>query len=332
MNAGKKKLAPQTLLGQRGANLVERTALEMHYAWRPILIFDVGIDGEIEICDPETGEATNLILRVQVKATGQPFQRETSESFEYSCDRRDLDYWLRGNAPVILIVCRPDTNEAYWVSVKDYFKDATVLKTSRISFDKQRDKFDSSCGPALRDLALPRDSGIYFSPFPKTERLYSNLLRVSGFASDLYLADTEYRKPEDVWEAFKSTDAKAASEWILSGKKIISFRDLHEPPFSGICDLGTCERFNAADWAYSQDVDRQRDFVRLLNLCLKARTRLLGLWFFKDDKRRYYFSPRTGVSRRAGSGIRAEVTGSVGKSLSNTEERVTRISRLIVVI
>jgi hypothetical protein len=89
----------------------------MRYAWRPILIFDLGIDGEIEICDPQTGEATNLILRVQVKATAQPFQRESSDSFEYFCDRRDLDYWLRGNAPVILIVCRPDTNEAYWVSV-----------------------------------------------------------------------------------------------------------------------------------------------------------------------------------------------------------------------
>lgn len=134
MNASRKKLTPQTLLGQRGANLVERIVLEMHYAWRPLLIFDVGIDGEIEICDPQTGEATNLLLRVQVKATGQEFQRETSNSFEYSCNRRDLDYWLRGNAPVILIVCRPDTSEAYWVSVKDYFKDPTVLKTSRISF------------------------------------------------------------------------------------------------------------------------------------------------------------------------------------------------------
>lgn len=73
----------------------------------------------------------------------------------------------------------------------------------------------------------------------------------------------------------------------------MSFRDLHEPPFSGICDLGTCEKFNANDWAVSQDGDRQRDFVRLLNLCLKERTRLLGLWLFKDDKRRYYFFPAT---------------------------------------
>lgn len=293
MNASRKKLTPQTLLGQRGANLVERIVLEMRYAWRPILIFDLGIDGEIEICDPQTGEATNLILRVQVKATAQPFQRETTDSFEYFCDRRDLDYWLRGNAPVILIVCRPDTDEAYWVSVKDYFQDPAAVQASRISFNKERTKFDAASACALKELAVPKDSGIYFSPFPKTEKLYSNLLRISSFGSNLYLADTPYRKPEEVWEVFKTSDAKVGSEWILSGKKIISFRELHVPPFSEICDLGTCETFNTNDWAYSQDKDRQRDFVRLLNLCLKERTRLLGLWLFKDDKRRYYFFPST---------------------------------------
>src|SRR5574341_981408 len=159
-----KRITPQSITGQLGANLIEHIVLQMKYVWRPLLIFDVGVDGEIEICDPVTGEATNAIIKVQAKATTRPFQAETPESFEYPCEQRDLDYWLRGNAPVILIVCRPDTHEAYWVSVKDYFKDASVLKTSRISFDKQRDKFDSSCGPALRDLALPKDSGIYFSP------------------------------------------------------------------------------------------------------------------------------------------------------------------------
>lgn len=293
MNVSRKKLTPQTLLGQRGANLVERIVLEMRSVWRPILLFDLGIDGEIEICDPQTGEATNLILRVQVKATGQAFQRETADSFEYVCDRRDVDYWLQGNAPVVLILCRPDTNEAYWISVKDYFNDPASLRTSRISFSKQRNKFDSSCASTLKELALPKDSGIYFSPFPQTEKLYSNLLKVSSFASDLYLADTSHRKPEDVWAAFKTTGVNAGSEWVLSGKKIISFRDLHESPFSGICDLGTCERFSTREWAYSQDGDRQRDFVRLLNLCLKERARLLGLWLFKDGKRRYFYFPAT---------------------------------------
>ncbi len=291
MHTSKKKLTSQSLIGQKGANLVERIVLEMKYVWRPLLIFDLGIDGEIEICDAQTGEATNLTLRVQVKATAQNLQRETPQSFDYFCDRRDLDYWLHGNAPVILVICRPDTNEAYWVSVKDYFKDSALLKAAKVSFNKTRDRFEASCALKLRDLALPKDSGIYFSPLPQTEKLYSNLLRISTFASNIYLADTNYRKPEEVWAVFKASGNNVGSEWILSGKKILSFRDLHEPPFNSICDLGTCETFNSREWAYSDNEDRQRDFVRLLNSCLKERTRLLGLWRSKDNKRRYYFFP-----------------------------------------
>src|SRR5687768_2668197 len=126
-----KKVSPQGITGQLGANLIERIVLHMKYIWRPILIFDVGIDGEIEICDPVTGAATNSIIRVQAKATTRPFQAETPESFGYTCEQKDLEYWLQGNAPVILIVCRPETDEAYWVSVKDYFKDPALQKARK---------------------------------------------------------------------------------------------------------------------------------------------------------------------------------------------------------
>ena len=141
----------------------------MRYVWRQLLIFDVGIDGDIEICDPVTGEATNAFVKVQAKATTQPFQAETGDSFEYTCEQKDLDYWLRGNAPTILIVCRPETNEAYWISIKDYFKDLAVLKTRKIRFDKRRDQFDVMSATALKQLALPKDSGVYFSPLAKPE-------------------------------------------------------------------------------------------------------------------------------------------------------------------
>jgi hypothetical protein len=109
----------------------------MKYAWRPTPGFDVGIDGEIEVCDPVTGDATNSYIKVQVKSTSQPFTAETSNSLEYICTPKDLEYWLRGNAPVILVVCRPADNEAYWVSIKDYFRDPAVQKV-RKSFLRNR--------------------------------------------------------------------------------------------------------------------------------------------------------------------------------------------------
>jgi hypothetical protein len=54
-----KKLSTQSLIGQQGINLFERIVLEMQYAWRPTPGFDVGVDGEIEACDPITDAATN---------------------------------------------------------------------------------------------------------------------------------------------------------------------------------------------------------------------------------------------------------------------------------
>lgn len=285
-----KKVTQQSIIGQQGANLIEQIVFRMEYVWRSTSIFDVGIDGEIEIRDPVTGEMTNTIIKVQAKATTKSFQAETGNSFEYNCTQRDLDYWLRGNVPVVLIVCRPDTDEAYWVSIRDYFKDPAIQKTRKVLFDKQRDRFDASCAAALKKLALPKDSGIYFAPQQKTETLYTNLLKVKSFAPKIYVAGTNYRKEGAVWGEFNSTGVKVGPEWILTDKKIFSFHKLDEPPFDAICDFGTCGSFDTHEWANSQNEDTKRQFVKLLNKCLQERTRLLRL-DFNTTHRHYYFPP-----------------------------------------
>jgi hypothetical protein len=55
---------------------------------------DAGIDGTIEIRDPGTGEMKNCSIRVQGKATDKDFAADTNTSFEFSCDERDIEYWL----------------------------------------------------------------------------------------------------------------------------------------------------------------------------------------------------------------------------------------------
>ena len=292
-----KKITPQSIIGQLGANLIERIVLEMGYAWRPTTIFDVGIDGEIEICDPTTGEATNTIVKVQAKATTKPFQAETENSLEYHCSPKDLDYWLQGNVPIILVVCRPDSNEAYWISIRDYFSDLAAQQTRKVLFDKQRDRFDASCAAALKKLALFKDSGIYFAPLQETETLYSNLLKVASSVPKIYVAGTNYRKQGALWRRFNSIGAKVGSEWILTDKQIISFHNLRESPFNMICDMGTCESFDTQEWADSEDEDTKRQFVQLLNKCLEEKTRLLGLRFDKYHDY-YYFRATNGLKTR----------------------------------
>src|SRR5713101_4213142 len=169
-----KKIHKNSLIGQQGINLIEKRVLEMGFVWYPTGGIEAGTDGIIELRDSTTGNVFNSIIQVQSKATESSFQAETSEGFDYLCKEKDLDYWLQGNAPVILVVSRPRTDEAYWVSIKDYFQDLTKRGERKIHFDKRHDRFDQTCGPVLAKLALPRDAGIYLSPPPRRERLWSN--------------------------------------------------------------------------------------------------------------------------------------------------------------
>src|SRR5438874_2370228 len=121
MNSRPKMVNKNTLTGQQGVNFIATVFSEMGYLWTPTSGHsDAGIDGFVEIRNPQTGEATNRILQVQSKATTREWDNETSESFEFRCNDRDLDYWMQGNAPIILVVSRPSTKEAYWVSIKSY--------------------------------------------------------------------------------------------------------------------------------------------------------------------------------------------------------------------
>jgi hypothetical protein len=71
-----------------------------------------------------------------------------------------------------------------------------------------------------------------------------------------------------------STDSswrRIGREWFLKNGRIISFRNLDDPPWNTLCDPGTIECFAASEWAYSDDEQRQRDFVQLLNRSLNKR-------------------------------------------------------------
>jgi len=290
-----KKIHKSSIIGQEGVNLVEKYVLRMGFLWHPTGI-EAGIDGVIEIRDPATGAVFNTIIQVQSKATQGEFQAETSDGFEYVCDDRDLDYWLQGNAPVILVVSRPRTEEACWVSVKDYFRDLERRKARKVRFDKRRDRFDETCRDALIKLAVSKDAGVYIAPPPVGEELYSNLLSVSAFADRLYIADTDYRSYKASWAKLRSLSGDIGREWILKEKRIVSFHNLEEFPWREICDLGTLEDFDTEEWAFSEDPDRRREFVQLLNLALGEK--LWPVVRYSDRKECYYFRATKDLSLR----------------------------------
>jgi hypothetical protein len=284
-----KKISKSDIIGEQGIALVHRVVSGMEFLWHATGGVEAGIDGFIEVRDPGTGVVTSCFLAVQSKATSKEFQAETPDSFEYLCDPDDLEYWLAGNAPVILVRSRPATNEAYWVSIKDYFKDPETRKQRRVVFDKKRDSFDQNCREALIRLAVPRDSGLYLSPLPKTERLYSNLLKVVSFGERLYRAETAFHTPKALWSELQRRGVRAPGDWLLKSGQIISFHDLRQPPWSDICDVTTVPHSgeDANEWAYSGDPVKQREFVQLLNRCLTEKVKPWGLRYHRE--RRYYY-------------------------------------------
>lgn len=268
--ATKKKIHRNDITGERGVNLIQKVVLEMGCLWYATGGVEAGIDGFIEIRDPATGEVTNSIVQVQSKATSGRFQAETEAGFDYLCDERDIDYWLNGNAPVVLVVARPDTAEAYWASVKDRFRDLDAKKSRKLHFDKQRDRFDKDAWPELVRLAISRDSGIYLAPPPKNELVHSNLLGVSRYPSRIYQARTNYRSGRELGPALRERCDRPRGEWVLTDKSIFSFHDLTEEPWCAVCERGTVESFDSDDFAFSDDKENNWIFMRLLSECLKS--------------------------------------------------------------
>lgn len=258
---------------------------------------EAGTDGFIEIRDSVTAEVTNLIIQVQSKARQKnPFQAETEESFEWRCESRDIDYWLQGNAPVILIVSKIDTKEAYWVSVKDYFNDLARRQSHKIVFDKKKDRFDKTCKEALLKLAIPEKSGVYLAPIPTNEPLYSNLLKISYFSEYIYIAKSKYQEPSTIYRKLDQPNNKAPGEWKLKNGYLISFHDLSQERWQKVCDLETVKALLFSEWANSDDTDIQRDFVWLLNRALREKFKI-DLEYSKN-KNCYYFRPASDLSTR----------------------------------
>ncbi len=291
-----KKILRSSITGELGVNLIQHIVMGMGFLWHPTGQVEAGIDGYIELRDTETGQVFNTVIGVQSKATARPFPGETTDTFIWYCTEQDLNYWLMGNLPVVLVVSRPTTDEAYWISVKEYFRDPARRATRRVQFDKQMDRFDPNCRDALFKLAAPRDDGLYLAPPEKREQLLSNLLPVAFLPARLYVADTEYRDRGDLFEEARRTGVRIGWEWILRSKRILSFCNLRRPEWAGLCDQGTVEDFACEEWSQTDDEDRRREFVDLLKQTLRAMVR--DDLNYHGKFRFFYFRPTHNLKAR----------------------------------
>jgi hypothetical protein len=260
--AVRKTVTPQTIIGEQGINLIGRRCLEMGYLFHPRRV-DHGIDGHIDLVDPGSGTLLNQTLLVQSKASDRPFSVETDQSFRYVCDDRDLDLWLSGNAPVILVFSHPKQEEAWWVEVKAAFPDAASRASRTVVVGKQAQRLDVGAAAALLRLAVPKRSGLYLRPPPIAEVLTTNLLPVMEMPPLIYAATSAVGDYRAAGEVLSCHDGRRP-EWILRDGLVMSFASLREPPLSALCD-GDIEEHDTSDWAGSEDTEVRYRFMDLLS-------------------------------------------------------------------
>ena len=279
--SGPKTISATGITGQKGVNLIESVVLDMESRWTPSGVNEVGIDGYIELFDPSSRKSLGLNLAAQSKAaTG--VGTDPKPTFDFWCAPADVEYWLDTDLPVILIVSDPASKEAWWVSVKERFRDWTPGSPTTVTFAKSTQRFTKDSFKALVALAVPK-AGLYLAPQKKAERLHSNLLRVEGFPDRIFIADTDCRWPSEVWALLRTSHRDPDAGWVLKGKRFISFHDLSTEPWTTVCDAGTVEAFATTDWSDSSDQERQHLFVQLLNQTLRAQLRDEVRYWSKEE-------------------------------------------------
>lgn len=287
MAIGGKRIASSDMRGDKGIALIHRIVNDMGFVWNALHL-EAGIDGIIEVRDPSTSEVTNCIIQVQSKAGPSYFKAESDTTFEFYCGERDLEYWLRGNAPVVLIVSRPDSDEAYWVPIKEYFRDPVRYKSRKVTFNKLANRLTVESRELLARLAMPVDSGTYLPALPCNETLASNLLPIVRYPKRFYRASTKLRFPSQVWDILNTDDVKPPAEWLLHSGMLYSFHDVTFAPLRRVCSASTAENLSSDQWSLSNDKDSRYVFSRMLKMCVSQLLGRHGVRYSKD-KKHYYF-------------------------------------------
>ncbi|MEO8033637.1 MAG: hypothetical protein ABI837_04345, partial [Acidobacteriota bacterium] len=157
-----------------------------------------------------------------------------------------------------------------------------------------------------------------FAPLPKSETLYTNLLHVTKVPDRLFHAVTEHGSREEVREALSAYSKFPHREWVARGLTLLSVHDLSTHPWNKIVDAGTVEEFKGAEWAESDDPQKRRDFVELLNQCLVEKLSPAYIRF-SDARKLFYFSatPRLTVRKIAYTSVKQRAEKEVfGKRFS----------------
>ena len=131
---------------------------EANQIFRPVTMFDYGIDGEVEFKDND-GKASGNKIYVQLKS-GHSYLRtrksDGREVFDVTNDRH-LDYWINQPVVVYLVIRQKEEMSGEevirWMNVTSYLKNRKEKQSRQIIFSGE--KLDMKAVYRVRDKFFP---------------------------------------------------------------------------------------------------------------------------------------------------------------------------------
>lgn len=279
-----KKLSQNQLLGQRGELIVADRTLAIGFVFDGRNRLETGVDGFLELRDPQTGQTLAKWIGVQVKTTeAGSYAYEDQNGFEYLIKPGDLAYWQGANIPVILALVRLSDNSIFWKPIEI----ASSAEPRRIRFDKTQDAFEKAAADKIAALCIARDRlGSYVPPMQSGEDAHLTMIRVA-LPDEIFVGASLFASGREAARELVGVDPRAPFDWVVRSRRFLSFRDPRGTALSEIVDDGSVEAVETTAVSLSDDLDDEYVFIDLLARTLSVQ--LDEQLTFDRESRALYF-------------------------------------------
>ncbi len=122
----------------------------------------------------------------------------------------------------------------------------------------------------------------------KLEESFANLISLRHFPDFLYVAPTESTTQKQAWFLLNQGVSRKSADyvpgaWTIYENNLYSLVDPERSRLKKIIDVGGLEQFNSSEWAFSDDENKRRLFVRLLNHALRDDLWSQGVRYYGDQ-------------------------------------------------
>lgn len=279
-----KTITDAQLVGARGEALVNARANAMGFMFSRYGPLEAGIDGLLELRDPQNFAATGRLVAVQIKTKSQgSYTAENESNFDYLMEENDIEYWRECSLPVIMVLVHLEREAIYWKPVDS----GEGPGKRRLHVDKTRDKFDKESRERIAGLCAEKSGfGVWFPPLNSGENGFLNLLNII-LPGDIYVAPSSVGNGRLARSELLKRDDRPPDDWVIYERRFMSFRDPRDNCLSRIVDLGAVEKISAEEVMFPEQEAEEHAVINLLRRTLVAQ--FDGVLAYNHTRRVLYF-------------------------------------------